>query len=208
MNTNNFFSIFKGEFYELCRCMILGEAHVCGECEPAQCQQLKDQACVEGHIRMINDHIKNNCVRTYRRLEKEFLGQPLECEKERWQWYNRFLFTNFLGITMPQSGTAPDEKFYSKACQKRFLNIVMNFKPRCLFVLGDRVFSHLPGDESDLWTKQPIKLDNGDSFDIWTLHHGGNVVQTLKLLHPASRMSEKNFERMYYRIRYLMEKNL
>ena len=201
---NKFFSIFKGEFYESSREMIIGEAHVCGLCGPAQCQQMKDNRCVDGHVRLINHQIKTGSVKTYRRLEKEFMGRPFECEKDRWQWYHQFLFTNFLDIAMPQGGTAPEEIFFSNACRERFLNLINTYKPRYLFILGDRTFNHLPGDESDLWSKQLIKSDNGD-FNLWTLHYGGNEVQTLKLLHPAwSGMSETDFERMYNQINYLM----
>lgn len=200
---NQCFNIFKGDLYESSRLMILGEAHVCGECDPAQCQQVKGKDCLDGHIRLIFQQILGGHLPTYKRLEKEFLGHSIESAEERCQFYNQFIITNFLDIAMPQSGMAPEEMFYSEACRERFLNLIRTYQPRCLFVLGDRVWSHLPGDDKDMWSKESITLD-GDSFDLWTLHCDGLEVRTLKLLHPAWRaMTQAHFQRMKRQIDYV-----
>ena len=204
-----FFNVFKGEHYESSRsrCMILGEAHVCGECEPMQCQQVKGKDCLDGHVRLIRQQQIQGNLPTYKRLEKEFLGHSIESAEERWQFYNQFVITNFLGITMPQSYMAPQELFYSKECRERFLELIDKYKPRTLFVLGDRVWSHLPGDDKDMWSKESITLD-GDSFDLWTLHYDGLEVRTLKLLHPAWRaMTRAHIERMKQQVQYVMKEN-
>lgn len=201
-----FFNVFKGDLYESSRLMILGEAHVCGECDPAQCQQMKGKDCLDGHIRLIFQQILKANLPTYKRLEKEFLGHSIESAEERCQFYNQFIITNFLDIAMPQSGMAPEEMFYSEACRERFLNLIRTYQPRCLFVLGDRVWSHLPGDNNDMWGKESINLGNGDSFDLWTLRLEGMEVKTLKLLHPAWRsMTHSHFLRVKRQIQYVMK---
>ena len=108
---------------------------------------------------------------------------------------------------MQKSGEAPNESFFSEACRQRFLDIVQEFQPRHLIVLGTRTFEHLPGNQKDIWTVERV-ANSGDKFEIWTLHYKGVSVKVLNVYHPAwMGMSIEDFEKKRNRIRYFLSYN-
>lgn len=203
----NFFKPYIGEAYKKHGVMILGEAHICGECSCECCQANKDEQCINGHVALVNKQIKTGSIKTYRMLEKEFFGAPIEDEGKRQEFYNQFLFTNLLEVAMPKSGQAPNESYYSEACRQRFLDIVQKYQPGYMIVLGNRTFEHLPGNQDDMWTMEKEIL-NGDHFEIWTLMYKGVSVRVLTIYHPAwIGMSNEKFEIVRKRISYLLKKS-
>lgn len=199
-----FFNPYIGELYKKHGVMILGEAHICGECSCEYCKDNKDESCINGHVDLVNKQIKTGSIKTYRRLEKEFVGAPIEDERKRREFYNRFLLTNLLDLAMPNSGEAPNERYFSEACRQRFLDIIQKFQPGHLIVLGIKTFEHLPGSQKDIWKSETVTL-NGDKFEVWTLQYQGVSVQVLNVYHPAwRRMSNEQFVKMKDRIMYFL----
>jgi len=199
-----YFNPFIGQDYKRHRVMLLGEAHVCGECTCSECLVNKDTKCINGHIDLVNKQIAMGSLRTYRNIEKEFLGSAIDNEKDRSEFWNQFLFTNLLSIAMHQSSMAPEEKYYTDDCRERFLSLVRTFEPKYLIVFGARPFSHLPGDEHDMWKKERIQIEQ-DLFDVWTLCHEGHELRALQLYHPSwKRMSNEHYEIVRKRISYLL----
>lgn len=198
------FTPFIGQDYKRHRVMLLGEAIVCGECTCSGCLVNKDMKCINGHVSLVKEQIATDSIRTYRNIEKEFLGSAIDNEKDRSEFWNQFLFTNFLSIAMPQSGKAPEEKYYTDDCRQRFLSLVRTFHPKYLIVFGERTFCHLPGDEHDMWKKERIEIDQ-DLFDIWTLCQDGHELRVLQVYHPAwRRMSNEKYDVVKKRIGYLL----
>ena len=202
-----FFEPYIGKTYKKHGVMILGEAHICGECSCEYCQTNKDKQCVNGHVDLVNKQIKTGSIKTYCRLEKEFLGAPIGDEGKRQEFYNQFLFTNLLGVAMQKSGEAPSDSFFSEACRQRFLDIILKYQPGYLIVLGNRTFEHLPGNLNDMWTVEKEIL-NGDHFEIWTLLYKGVSVRVLNIYHPSwIGMSNEKIEIVRKRICYLLKKS-
>ncbi|MBR1401249.1 MAG: hypothetical protein IJ562_06620 [Prevotella sp.] len=203
--TKSFFNPFVGKEFEEHRVMILGEAHVCGECSCEECMKHKDSLCQNGHVAIVEKHIATGCVKTYRNLEKEFLGEAINDKSEREHFWNRILFTNLLPIAMPRGGQAPEEKYYTDDCRERFLNLIKTYHPKYLIVLGERTFNHLPGDESDMWQKEKVETCD-DKFNIWTLNYEQQQVRVLQIYHPAWRgLSNEHSTAMMKRIRYFLD---
>lgn len=195
-----FFNPFIGSTYKEGGIMLLGEAHICGECSCDDCLQNKDDKCVNGHVTLVEKHIAKGDVPTYARFEKEFCGKEIKDADEREKFWNQFLFTNFLPISMPQSREAPESRFYSDECRERFLNYVGQYKPSHIIVWGERTWSNLPGDPaSGMWEKS--HLSKFGDFDVWKLKYGEVRAKTIVIYHPAYiGMSNEDFKMWKNRI--------
>lgn len=198
-----FFNVWEGTNYK--GIFLLAEAHICGECSCEVCEKCKDKNCINGHIRLINEHIETGNVQTYARFEKEFTGASLKTKEERKSFWHGFLFTNFLSVAAPESGEAPDPKYYSDIARERFLDL-MRKKPKYLIVWGERTFSSLPGDSKNgMWKKVTFNAPN-DQFDYWWLNFDGLKIKVLQIYHPAwIGMSNADFEKTNKRIKIFLK---
>jgi hypothetical protein len=190
-----FFKLWKGNNY-IGGIFLLAEAHICGECSCEVCEKCKDENCINGHIRLINEHIDTGGVQTYSRFEKEFTGASLNTKEKREYFWHGFIFTNFLSVAMPESGEAPDAQYYSDEARERFLALLSQYKPKYVLVWGERTFSSLPGDSKNgMWEKVTFNAPN-DQFDYWWLNFDGLKIKVLQIYHPAwIGMSNADFEK-------------
>ena len=202
---NSFFRPFIGSTFKEGGIMLVGEAHICGECSCDECLINKDQVCINGHIALVERQISKGDVQTYARFEKEFLGAEIRDVKKREAFWNQFFFTNFLPISMPQSGDAPEGRFYSDECRERFLNLVKQYKPARILVWGERTWNNLPGDpKSGMWSKEHISEYGG--FDVWELNLDDVKSKVLTIYHPAYiGMSDLDFKLWKNRIDHFIK---
>lgn len=196
-----YFNVWKGNNYN--GIFLLAEAHICGECKI--CNN-KDVQCINGHIRLVESHITTGDVQTYARFEKEFTGASLKTKEDRESFWQGFIFTNFLSVASPESGEAPDSKYYSDEARERFLNLIRQYKPKYLIVWGERTFSSLPGDSKNgMWEKVTFNAPN-DQFDYWWLNFDGLKIKVLQIYHPAwIGMSNADFKKTAKRIKIFLK---
>lgn len=140
------------------RVMVLGESHYCAN-EDEATASITNNVILD----LLNPDSEHEPYKnTYTKFERAIAGKPLSFTEKAHVW-NSLLFYNYVQTPISAARVSPTAAEFA-ASEKAFFEILEHYRPHCIVVWGERLYTNLPqkGHQAKDFT-----LPDGTIIETW-----------------------------------------